>query len=46
MQVELLDIVEAHRYALALGYALTSIFAGLVAIWIATSIARRVRVIA
>jgi CrcB protein len=46
MQVELLKIVEAHRYGLAAGYAAASIIAGYGAIWIATAIVRRTRVIA
>jgi fluoride exporter len=46
MQLEILKIVEAHRYGLAAGYALGSIAAGFAAIWVATSIARRTRVIA
>ena len=41
MQVEILGIAEAHRYGLAVGYALASIAAGLAAIWLATSIVRR-----
>lgn len=46
MQVEILGLVEAHRYGLAVGYALASISAGLAAIWLATAIVRRARVIA
>jgi fluoride exporter len=46
MQVEILKIVEAHRYGLAVGYALASIAAGLAAIWLATAIVRRTSVIA
>ncbi|MHB1809184.1 MAG: fluoride efflux transporter CrcB [Solirubrobacteraceae bacterium] len=46
MQVETLGLVEAHRYGLAAGYGLSSLAAGLVAIWLATSIVRRARVIA
>jgi len=45
MQVELLKIVEAHRYGLAAGYAAASVTAGYAAIWIATSLVRRTRVI-
>jgi fluoride exporter len=41
MQVEILEIVEAHRYGLAIGYACASIAAGLAAIWLATTIVRR-----
>jgi CrcB protein len=46
MQVEMLRIVEAHRYGLALSYAFTSIAAGVLAIWLATTIVRRTRMIA
>jgi len=45
MQVEILQIVEAHRYGLALGYAVGSIAAGLTAIWLATTLVRHTRVI-
>jgi fluoride exporter len=46
MQVEILELVDAHRYGLALGYAGASVVAGYTAIWVGTSIARRTRVIA
>jgi fluoride exporter len=46
MQVELLTMVEGHRYGLAGGYALGSIGAGLAAIWLATTMVRRTRVMA
>jgi fluoride exporter len=46
MQVELLGLVEAHRYGLAIGYAAASIAAGYTAIWLATSLVRRTRVLA
>ena len=46
MQVEILKIVDAHRYGLAAGYALASIAAGYVAIWTATSMVRRTRLLA
>jgi len=45
MQVELLEMVEDRHYLLALGYALGSIAAGLAAIWLATAIVRRARVV-
>lgn len=45
MQVEILELVDAHRYGLALGYTGASVVAGYTAIWVATSIARRTRVI-
>jgi fluoride exporter len=46
MQVEILEIVDAHRYGLAAGYAAASIAAGYAAIWTATSIVRRTRLLA
>ncbi|HTQ69271.1 MAG TPA: fluoride efflux transporter CrcB [Solirubrobacteraceae bacterium] len=46
MQVELLKIVELHRYGVAVAYALVSIAAGMAAIWLATSIVRRTGAIA
>ncbi|HEX4107701.1 MAG TPA: fluoride efflux transporter CrcB [Solirubrobacteraceae bacterium] len=46
MEVELLKIVDAHRYGLAAGYASASIAAGYLAIWVATALVRRTRVIA
>ncbi len=41
MEIEILKMVEADRYPLAIAYALTSLAAGLVAIWLATAIVRR-----
>lgn len=46
MQIEILRILEAHRYGLALGYALTSVAAGYAAIWAATTLGRRAQAIA
>ncbi len=46
MQVELLTIVDAGRYGLAVGYAAASVVAGLAAIWLGTAVARRTRVLA
>jgi len=46
MQVEALKLAEVDRYGLALGYVLASVAAGLAAIWLATTIVRRTRVIA
>jgi CrcB protein len=46
MQVEILKMLDDDRYGLAVGYALASITAGYFAIWLATAIVRRVRVIA
>lgn len=45
MQVELLRMLDAHRYGLAAGYAAASIVLGLAAIHLATAIVRRVRVL-
>ena len=44
MQVETLAMIEAHRYGLAAGYTLASIAAGLLAVYAATALVRRVRV--
>ena len=45
MQVETLRIIDRHGYGLAAGYALASVAAGLAAIWAASALARRTRVI-
>lgn len=41
MQVELLKMVDAHDWGLAVGYALASVAAGYVAIQLATGLVRR-----
>jgi CrcB protein len=46
MQVEVLKILDHDRYGLALAYALTSVAAGYLAIWLATALVRRTRAIA
>lgn len=46
MQLELLDMIRDHRFALAVGYAAASIVCGYLAIYISTAGVRRVRVIA
>jgi CrcB protein len=46
MQLETLRMVDHGRDGLALAYALASVLAGYAAIWSATAVARRVRVIA
>jgi CrcB protein len=46
MQLELLKMIDAHRYALAAGYASASVVAGFVAIVLATALVRRVRTVA
>jgi len=44
MQVETLRMIEHHHYGLAAGYTAASIVAGLIAVYIATALVRRVRV--
>jgi CrcB protein len=44
MQVEILNMLSAHEWLLAAGYAATSIIAGYTAIHLATAMVRRVRV--
>lgn len=44
MQVEILEMISAHAWALAVGYAAASIAAGYAAIQLATAMVRRVRV--
>ncbi len=46
MQLEILKMIDHHRYALAAAYALVSVGAGYAAIWTATALVRRTRVIA
>lgn len=46
MQIEILQMLDHDRYGLAVGYALTSVLAGYLAIWVGTAHVRRVRVIA
>ncbi len=41
MQIELLNMIDAHAYGLAIGYAAASIFAGYLAIHFATALVRR-----
>jgi CrcB protein len=43
MQVELVKMIEAHAWVLALGYAAASVVAGYAAIHLATAMARHVR---
>ena len=40
MQVEALDLVEAHRTGVAIGYLAASVAAGLSAAWLGTRLAR------
>jgi len=44
MQVETIAMIEHGHYALAVGYTTVSISAGLVAVYVATTLVRRVRV--
>jgi CrcB protein len=45
MQVELLKMLDYHRYGLAAGYAAASVLAGYLAVWAGVMLVRRVRVI-
>jgi fluoride exporter len=45
MQVETLSMIEHGRYSLAGGYALGSICAGYLAVWLATALVRRTRLV-
>jgi CrcB protein len=44
MQVEVVKMLEHHRYGLAVGYTAVSIVAGLLAVYLATALVRRVRI--
>jgi fluoride exporter len=44
MQVEILEMIDAHAWSLALGYAAASVAAGYAAIYLATAMVRRVGV--
>ena len=44
MQVEILKMLEHHHYGLAAGYTAASVVAGLLAVYVATALVRRVRV--
>jgi fluoride exporter len=44
MQVETIKMLEHHHYGLAVGYTVASIAAGLVAVYIATAMVRRVSI--
>jgi fluoride exporter len=44
MQVEILKMFEHHHYGLALGYTTASLAGGLLALYAATALVRRVRV--
>jgi CrcB protein len=44
MQVETVKMLERHHYGLAIGYTVASIAAGLLAVYVATAMVRRVGV--
>ena len=44
MQVETIKMLEHRHYGLAIGYTVASIAAGLLAVYVATALTRRVRV--
>src|SRR4051794_31014756 len=44
MQVEIIRMLEQHHYRLAVGYAVASIVAGLLALYFATALVRRARI--
>jgi fluoride exporter len=44
MQVETLKMIEHHHYGLAAAYTVVSIIAGLLAVYVATALVRRVRI--
>jgi CrcB protein len=44
MQVEIIKMLEYQHYGLALGYTAASIAAGLLALYLATTLVRRVRI--
>jgi CrcB protein len=46
MQLELLKMIDRHRYGLAVGYAGASVTAGVLAVLVATAFVRRVRLLA
>jgi fluoride exporter len=46
VQVELLDMLDGHRYGLALGYTAATLGCGYLAVLVATGLVRRTRVIA
>jgi CrcB protein len=46
VQVELLRMLDRGEVGLALGYAAASVVAGFAAVWLATALVRRVRVVA
>ena len=45
MQLELVRMLDAHRYALAAGYAAATLLLGYAAVHLATALVRRVRLV-
>ena len=43
MEVEILKMIEADRYSLAISYSVASLIAGVMAIWLASTVVRRGR---
>ena len=43
MEVEILKMIEAGRYSLAISYSVASLIAGVMAIWLASTVVRRGR---
>jgi CrcB protein len=46
VQVEIVAMLDHDRYGLAAAYALVSVGAGFAAVWFATAVVRRVRIVA
>jgi CrcB protein len=44
MQVEIVKMLEHHHHGLAIGYTAASVVAGLLALYLATALVRRVRI--
>lgn len=45
VQMEIVRMIEHHHYGLGVAYGLASITSGYLAVWIATALARRVRIL-
>lgn len=45
MEVEILKMIEADRYTLAISYSVASLIAGVMAIWLASTLVRRGRLL-
>ena len=45
LQIELIKMVDHHRYGLAVAYAGASLIAGYLAIWLGTAVVRRTRAV-